>query len=206
MRIRALIPVTQLPVKRHYMPRPISWLPRLHRIQQQVRDSVRSHYERKDLEILFELQPRAAQLLLELLPTLAIGRSRLVERAALEAFLTAIQAAEDPSLVIEVLRREKPTQSRKRPRTLIQRDLSPVPLDALPANLSLRRGRLEISFNTVEELAETLYTLARAIETDGDQFARQYEVERQWAEPDPDEICSLFNELDKMETDATKLR
>lgn len=188
------------------MPRPISWLPRLYRIQQQVRNSVRSHYERKDLEALFELQPRAAQLLLELLPTLTIGRSRLVEREALESFLAAIQDADDPSLVVGTLRREKPGKSRKRPQTLIQRDLSPVPLEAMPANISLSRGRLQISFNTVEELAEALYTLARAIETDGDQFARQYEVERQSADPDPDEILNLFIKLEEMETDATKLR
>ena len=188
------------------MPRPISWLPRLHHIQQQVRDSVRSHYERKDLETLFELQPRAAQLLLELLPTLAIGRSRLVEREALEAFLAAIHAAEDPSSVIESLRSQKPAKSRKRPHTLIQRDLSPVTLDALPANLSLRRGHLEIDFNTVEELAETLYTLARAIETDGDELARQFGSETPPSDPDPDEMSILLSELDKMESDATKLR
>ncbi len=181
------------------MPRPISWLPRLHRIQQQVRDSVRSHYERKDLEILFELQPRAAQLLLELLPTLTIGRSRLVEREALEAFLAAIHAAEDPSLVIETLRRERPAKSRKRPRTLIQRDLSPVPLDALPANLSLSRGRLEVTFNTLEELAETLYTLARAIETDGDEIARRYETEAPPDNTDTDEMRFIFSELASLE-------
>ncbi|MDQ1450390.1 MAG: hypothetical protein QOK38_256 [Acidobacteriaceae bacterium] len=35
------------------MPRPISWLPRLHEIRRSVVNSVRSHYDRNDLERLF---------------------------------------------------------------------------------------------------------------------------------------------------------
>ena len=60
------------------MPRPISWLPRLHEIRRSVFNSVRSHYDRNDLERVFEVQPRSAQLLLELLPTVRLGRSLLV--------------------------------------------------------------------------------------------------------------------------------
>jgi hypothetical protein len=56
------------------MPRPISWLPRIHQIRRTVAASVRSHYERKEIEALFEVQARTAQLLLEILPTMAIGR------------------------------------------------------------------------------------------------------------------------------------
>ena len=41
------------------MPRPISWLPQLHAIERSVQNSVRSHYQRRDLEQLFSLQPRA---------------------------------------------------------------------------------------------------------------------------------------------------
>jgi hypothetical protein len=76
------------------MPRPISWLPRLSAIRRSAENSVRSHYDRKDLERLFEVQPRSAQLLLELLPTIRLGRSLLVERAALAQFLERITVAE----------------------------------------------------------------------------------------------------------------
>ena len=62
------------------MPRPISWLQRLPVIRKSVANSVRSHYDRHDLENLFELQPRAAQKLLEMLPTAQIGNSKLVDR------------------------------------------------------------------------------------------------------------------------------
>jgi hypothetical protein len=37
------------------MPRPLSWLPRLHEIDRSVANSVRSHYDRRDIERLFEL-------------------------------------------------------------------------------------------------------------------------------------------------------
>ncbi len=47
------------------MARPVSWLPRLHEIRRAVANSVRSHYDRHDLQNLFELQPRAAQKLSE---------------------------------------------------------------------------------------------------------------------------------------------
>ena len=43
------------------MPRTLSWLDRIVPISRTVRDSARSHYDRKDIERLFELQPRAAQ-------------------------------------------------------------------------------------------------------------------------------------------------
>jgi hypothetical protein len=47
-----------------------------------------THCGRKDLERLFELQPRAAQKSLELLPSVTLGTSRFVERG-LENFLLA---------------------------------------------------------------------------------------------------------------------
>jgi hypothetical protein len=54
------------------MPRPISSTTR--------NPTGRGHYERKEIESLFQVQPRAAQLLLEMLPTTVIGRSRLRRR------------------------------------------------------------------------------------------------------------------------------
>ena len=48
------------------MPRRTSWLPRLPEIRRSVRESVRSHYERRDLERLFHIHPRAAQKLMQM--------------------------------------------------------------------------------------------------------------------------------------------
>ncbi len=72
------------------MPRPASWLPRLYDITRSVTNSVRSHYQRRDLELLFELQPRAAQKLLKMLPTTEVGTGHLVSRETLLSFLARV--------------------------------------------------------------------------------------------------------------------
>ena len=128
------------------MPRPVAWLPRLHEIRRSVANSVRSHYDRHDLQNLFELQPRAAQKLLELLPAVPIGTARLVEREALAKFLEGVREADDTSRYIERLRKTKAGVSPKKLRSLVRRDLDPVPLSSLPESVSLSRSRLEISF------------------------------------------------------------
>jgi hypothetical protein len=108
------------------LPRPISWLPRLHIIARSVANSVRSHYDRHDLETLFELQPRAAQKLLEMLPTVQIGSSRLVDREVLASFLDRVRDADDMSKLFGEIRAEKAQVSRRRPRSLVRRDLDPI--------------------------------------------------------------------------------
>jgi hypothetical protein len=95
------------------MPRPISWLPRLHEIARSVANSVRSHYDRRDLEQLFELQPRAAQKLLEMLPTVQVGTSGLVERETLGAFLERVRDSENTTELFEQIRKEKAGNSRR---------------------------------------------------------------------------------------------
>ena len=158
------------------MPRSLSWLPRLHEIRRAVAHSVRSHYERKDLERLFELQPRAAQKLLELLPRTVLGTSRLVERQVLADFLDRIHKADDPSAELGLIRAQGGEVSRKKLRTLVRRDVEPLQLDSLPANIEFLPGQMIVSFRTIEDLAQAMYSLARAIETDGDELARRYEV------------------------------
>ena len=50
------------------MPRPSTWMSRLHELRRSVAHSDRSHYGRRDIDALFELQPRAAQNLLRCSP------------------------------------------------------------------------------------------------------------------------------------------
>jgi hypothetical protein len=146
------------------LPRPITWLPRLHEIRRSVANSVRSHYDRRDLEALFELQPRAAQKLLEMLPTVRVGTSHRVEREALGSFLERVQESEDTTKLFAQVRGEKAEISRRKVRSLVRRDVEPVGLTSLPDSISLSRGRLEVRFRTVEELAQAMYTLARSRE------------------------------------------
>lgn len=182
------------------MPRPISWLPRLHEIRRSVANSVRSHYGRRDLEQLFELQPRAAQKLLEMLPTVKIGTSLLAERETLVVFLDRVREADDVTALFDQVRAEKAGVSKRKVRTLVPRDSEPITLTSLPESIALSRGRLEISFASVEQLAEAMFALARVLETEIDVFAQAYEPEVPPEVPeDAVDIGALFAELEEME-------
>src|SRR5271157_615883 len=77
--------------QRFSVPRPVSWLPRLAEIRRSVKNSVRSHYERKDIERLFQLQPRSAQALIQgIAPSAKVGQGYLLARADLQAFLERV--------------------------------------------------------------------------------------------------------------------
>ena len=183
------------------MPRPVSWLPRLHEIRRAVASSVRSHYERKEIESLFQVQPRAAQLLLEMLPTSVIGRSRLVERQILADFLDRIHNADDPSAELDLIRGQGGKASRKKIRTLVRLDSEPLQLDSLPGNIEFIPGQMIVSFRTIEDLAQAMYSLARAIETDGDELARRYEVQEvaDDGSPNRSEFDAMLQELSNLE-------
>ena len=155
----------------------------MHDIRRLIAGSVRSHYGRKELQALFELQPRAAQKLLEMLPSVSIGTSRLVETAALSAFLERVQQAENVSDTFEQVRQEKVATSQRRLLSLVTRDAAPVSLDSLPDGMRLSRGRLEVSFHTTEALARAMYFLARVLESEGEQFMRDYDPQMNSASP-----------------------
>jgi hypothetical protein len=177
------------------MPRPISWLPRLPLIRRAVGSSVRSHWGRQDLEHLFELQPRAAQKLLELFPSLTVGNARFVERDALLAFLDRIAEAEDPSAAIALYQQSRPPAPRRSLRQLVPRDLEPATLASLPPNIALEAGRLEIRFAHLEELAEALAVLAQVLTDDLEGFARLYEPATPPPTPELEEERAIYRAL-----------
>ncbi len=163
------------------MPRPISWLPRLHDISRTVANSIRSHYDRHDLEQLFQLQPRAAQNLLQLLPVVQVGTSRLIDREVLSNFLDRVRDAEDVPALFEQIREEKTRISKRVIRRLVRRDTDPLTLDELPPAIHLTPGHLHIQFASVIDLAESLYALARTLESP--EFAAAFEPPQPTPEP-----------------------
>ena len=157
------------------MARPVSWLPRLPSLARAVGESVRSHYTCSDLELLFEVQPRSAQMLMNNLPTVRIGKSLLVEREALAGWLGRLATADDPACELASMRTEsRPPIVRRKLRELVQRDVA-AGESALPANVHLEPGSLAVTFTTVEELATALWRLAMLLEQDLDGFALLYE-------------------------------
>ena len=182
------------------MPRPVSWLPRLYEINKTVTNSVRSHYDRRDIETLFELQPRAAQEMLKLLPSVQVGTSKLIDREVLLKFLQRVREAENVSGLLEEIRHEPALPLRRRIRSLVRRDLEPVSSSSLPDSIHLSRGHLEVNFGTVEQLAEAMLILARILQSEGDVFAQSYEPRTPPPETqEASAVRSMFAELRSME-------
>jgi hypothetical protein len=179
------------------MARPLSWLPRLYEIRQSVANSVRSHYSRAELEALFQIQPRAASRMLEILPTNLVGTSKLIAREMLAAFLDRVRDAEDVPALMEQIRAEKNAPSRRKLRHLVQREYDPMSVYGIPETLKLKRGHLEIDYETMEQLSETLVSLAKILEDDLDEFVRLYEPRRLEEKDDTAaEVAALFAELE----------
>jgi hypothetical protein len=133
----------------------------------------------------------------------------LVEREALATFLERVREADDTSKLIEQIRQEKSAASRRSLRTLVRRDAEPASLTALPEGMSLERGRLEISFRNLEQLAESLVYLARLLDGDLDGFAEAYEPE---APPPAEtnnaavEVQAMFADLERIEAEHAAMR
>lgn len=182
------------------MARPITWLPRLHEIRRSVAGSVRSHYTRSELEALFQIQQGAASRLMEIVPTLKVNSGYLADRDGLLAFLDKVMEAEDVTILMRQLKAEKNAPSRRSVRSMVRRDTAPVSLAGTPDTLRMSRGHLEIEFGTVQELATTLYILARILDDDLEEFARQYEpIKAETMNEDADEVERMFYELEEME-------
>jgi hypothetical protein len=157
------------------MARTVSWLPRLPALLHSVQDSVRSHYTAREIEQLFEIQPRSAQMLLGLLPTVRIGRTLLVEREILAGFLARLAEAEDANQQLRALRAApKPPAVRRKLRDLVRRDTDS---SSLPPNIEMEKGKLTIQFQNIEELSQSLWRLAQILEEDLEGFADHYEPE-----------------------------
>jgi hypothetical protein len=181
------------------MARPITWLPRLHEIRRSVADSVRSHYTRRELEVLFQIQQGAASRLLEIVPTLKVNGSYLAEREGLLGFLDKVSEAEDVTTLMRRLRADKSAPTRRSVRSMVRRDTSPVSLAGIPDTLRLARGHMEISFETMEELVGTLYILARILDDDLEAFAHEYEpLKADEIDEAREDVRRLFAELEEM--------
>jgi hypothetical protein len=178
------------------MARPITWLGRAHEIRRSVADSVRSHYTRSELERLFQVQQGAASRLMEVIPTLKVNGGYLAEREGLLGFLDRVAETEDVTTLMRQLRAEKNAPARRSVRHMVRRDTPPVSLAGTPDTLRLARGHLEVHFETMEELVGTLYTLARILDEDLEEFARLYEpMKSNEVDEGNEDVKRMFDEL-----------
>ena len=180
-----------------------SWLSRLPEIRRSVRESVRSHYDSRALQRLFEVKPRAAQKLIQIVSVGAkVGRSALVERVALADFLTVVAESDDQEATLRVRRRQQKPAPRRALRELIQADSDPATLETIPRNVTLSTGKMEIEFTRMEELAGALHAIAQILENELEEFADRFEpVFEAVTEVDPvtEDLRRAFAELRRRE-------
>jgi hypothetical protein len=159
------------------MVRTISWLPRLPEIRRSVRGNARTHYSRRDLELLFKLGERMAGKMIEMLDTVQVGPSCLVQRAVLERFLERVSKADDVAELYKQLRKKKRGPTRSKPRAMVLQDQEAEGMAATPDWISLSRGHLAIRFETAEQLCQGFDMVERMVEVHGDEFALKFEPE-----------------------------
>ncbi|MBB5061457.1 hypothetical protein HDF16_006193 [Granulicella aggregans] len=123
----------------------------------------------------------------------------LVDKDALLNFLQGAQDADDVTAYFERVRLAKATVSKRKIRSLIREDRDPLYISSLPDSLRLAPGRLEVTFATVDELAESMYALARILDSDLDNFANAFEVRALEVNPESDEVARMFEELAELE-------
>lgn len=180
------------------MPRTLSWLDRIVPISRTVQESARSHYDRKELQRLFELQPRAAQQLMAALPNVAVGRARLVEREALSDFLRKLNDCENPAETFARMRAEGGNLVRRKLREFSLQDY-PASVASPPRMMAIERGEVRVKFQRLEELAEAMLYLATVFTYDLDGFAARYE-------PAPAQMAEDIEREEGVRADAALFR
>ena len=161
------------------MPRKSEWVHRIPAALQALEQSPAPLLDRGDLEQLLNVSPRQALRLLHRLGAAAIGKNLVIDRQELCERLGAVAAGEDLQYERRRLQRLDRTLARlardSRARSIpVRADPEACRADfpALPTSVRLRPGRLEIDFETPEELLTRLYELSQAIANNYAQFER----------------------------------
>jgi len=130
--------------------------------------------------MLFDLGPRMAGKMIEMLDTVQVGPSRLVSREVLDRFLERASKAEDVAELYKRLRKRKHDPNWNKPRAMVLANQPPQGIAAMPPLpdwISLSQGHLAIRFETAEQLCQGLALVARMVEQHGDEFALKFEPE-----------------------------
>jgi len=172
------------------MARRAPWLVRISDIRRSVRDSVRSHYDRHDIERLFQIQSRPAQKLMSLVGVGArVGQCALVNRETLADFLGRLAESNAPQEVLQAERiAAKTPDGRRALRELIQADGNVATLDTMPRNIIASTGKLVIEFNRIQELAGALLALAQVMENELEEFVDRFEPVFEDVKPEHDSV------------------
>jgi hypothetical protein len=150
------------------MARPVKWSRDLHAIRERAAHSRTETYARADIERLFDVGRVSAQTLMKAIGEVQpIGSAHFIERSSLLEFLTTMIDA--PS-IDEALRQRlldaSPPPSTAPLKIALPSDLRSLTFNALPENIRVTQGRLEITSVTTVGLLESLATLAQVLQND----------------------------------------
>jgi hypothetical protein len=150
------------------MGRPVKWSRDLHAIRERATSSRTETYGRSDIERLFDVSRVSAQSLMKAIGEVQpVGSAHFIERTSLLAFLDAMINA--PS-VDEAFRQRvfdaAPAPSTAPLRITLPSELRSINFNALPQNIRVSCGRLEITSDTAVGLLESLAILAQVLQND----------------------------------------
>ncbi len=154
------------------MPRPVKWSRDLHPIRERAQRAKTETWSRKDVERLFGLSRSSAQNLMKAIGEVQmVGAAHFVDRTSLLNFLDEMIAA--PTVEEALRNRLENAAPAPRPKALhiaLPKDLRHVMLPDLPESVKLSPGRIEITSNSAEGLAESLILLAMIMQNDLDRW------------------------------------
>ncbi len=179
------------------MARPVKWSRDLHLIRERALLSRTETWGRRDIERLFNVGRATAQTLMKAVGEVQpIGGAHFVERAGLLEFLEAMIDAPDldEALRARILEAASPPSS-KPLRVPLPQDLRSVTVRDLPGNISLSKGRLEITAESTTSLLESLALLAQAMQNDLAQVEAIIEPPVAPPPVEDDEILSFLAKL-----------
>jgi hypothetical protein len=150
------------------------WLSRIPDAVGQLEELDRDALTRKDLEHLFGVSRALASQLMHRFGATRVGSQLVLERAGLIRTLKALrrgrqaQAAVARRTAVVTHLRQARVDAVRIP---VTREVLQTHVAGLPAGVALGPGRIEVSFTSVPEALQQLFTLAQAITNDYDRFA-----------------------------------
>jgi hypothetical protein len=170
------------------VPTPRTWLSRIYEIIEILKSSSAEEYDRASIEKLFELQRRAALLLMKQVGTVPKQGHSVVPRLVLLAWVQKIEATEAQDLVRRQQVSEQIDQDmaeRRAAQAALQeagkktiefpltRAILEASLTSLPPDVHIVPGRITINFdpNDPIQACERLYALGLALANDFESFA-----------------------------------
>jgi hypothetical protein len=132
------------------MARPVKWSRDLHAIRERAAHSRTETYARADIERLFDVGRVSAQTLMKAIGEVQpIGTAHFIDEALRQRLLDA-----------------SPPPSTAPLKIALPSDLRSLTFNALPENIRVTQGRLEITSVTTVGLLESLATLAQVLQND----------------------------------------